>query len=314
MEVEIFLSNAPYSAGRPSKNDRREAAREKARQLREEQKKRERRNKILLGSGIGIGVLAVIAIVAFVIFTSIRPAGPGPANMASDGIKLSSDSAGDIAVQTTAALANDADPVPSAANTDGAVDIRIYLDYLCPYCNQFETTNNEQITQWVAAGSATYEIHPIAILTSNSLGTKYSNRAANAAACVANSSPDSFLELNSLLFTNQPKEQTEGLTNAELVDLATQAGATDPEVAKCINDGTFNAWVTASTARALNGPLPNSDVAGVKGTPTVIVNGSQYTGSVTDADEFAAFVLQQSTVTSPTATPTPSVTETPAAG
>ncbi|MCU1436948.1 MAG: hypothetical protein JWP66_35, partial [Naasia sp.] len=79
------MSNAPYNAGRPSKNDRREAAREKARQLREEQKKRERRNRVLLGGGIGIGVLAIIAIVVFVIFTSIRPAGPGPANMASDG-------------------------------------------------------------------------------------------------------------------------------------------------------------------------------------------------------------------------------------
>ena len=305
------MSNAPYNAGRPSKNDRREAAREKARQLREEQKKRERRNRILLGGGIGIGVLAIIAIVVFVIFTSIRPAGPGPANMASDGIKLGTDGAGSIAVQTTAALASDADPVPSAANTDGAVDIRIYLDYLCPFCNQFETTNNEQITQWVSAGSATYEVHPIAILTSQSLGTKYSNRAANAAACVANYSPDSFLEYNNLLFTNQPAEQTEGLTNQKLIDLAKEAGATASSIAKCINDGAFNAWVTASTTRALDGPLPDSDVAQVKGTPTVIVNGSQYTGSLTDPDEFAAFVLQQSTVGS-TPTPTPTPTETPA--
>ncbi|THG29827.1 DsbA family protein [Naasia lichenicola] len=303
------MSNAPFSEGRPSKNDRREAAREKARLLREEQRKRERRNKVLLGGGIGVGVLAVIAIIAFVIFTSIRPAGPGPANMASDGIKLTSDTAGAITYIPTTALANDADPVASDANLDGAVDIRIYIDYLCPFCNQFETTNNDQISQWVADGSATYEVHPIAILTSQSLGTRYSNRAANAAACVANYSPDDFLAFNNLLFKNQPEEQTEGLTNDEILGLVTEAGATDSSIEKCVNDGTFNSWVTASTARALDGPLLNTDVEKVTGTPTVLVNGVQYTGTLTDADEFAAFVLQQSAVTStPTPTPTPSAT------
>ncbi len=185
---------------------------------------------------------------------------------------------------------------PIRPNLDGAVDIRVYLDYLCPFCAQFEATNNDQISQWVTDGSATYEVHPIAILTSQSLGTRYSNRAANAAACVADQSPDAFLAFNNLLFTNQPDEQTEGLTNDEILDLATQAGATGSSIEKCVTDGTFNAWVTASTARALDGPLLDTDVEKVSGTPTVLVNGVQYTGTLTDADEFAAFVLQQSAV------------------
>ena len=46
---------------RPTKNQRREAAREKARELRVQQKKKDRRNKVLLQSGIAVGIVAVIA-------------------------------------------------------------------------------------------------------------------------------------------------------------------------------------------------------------------------------------------------------------
>src|SRR3954447_17884677 len=67
---------------RPSKNQRRDAAREKARQLREEQKKKDRRKRILLQTGIGVALIAIVAIVVVIITSSVRPAGPGPKNMA----------------------------------------------------------------------------------------------------------------------------------------------------------------------------------------------------------------------------------------
>ncbi len=295
-------------SARPSKNERREAAREKARQLREEQKRRERRNKVLLGSGIGIAALAIIGIVAFIIFTSIRPAGPGPANMASDGVKIGQE----LKAVTTAALPAGSDPVPSDSNPAGVVDIQVYVDYLCPYCGQFETTNSEQIESWVTEGSATVEIHPISILNSQSQGTRYSTRAANAAACVADIAPDSFFAFNSLLFEKQPKEGTPGLDNDTLVSLAKEAGASSGRIESCINSGDFNNWVTDATTRALNGPLPNTDVPKVTGTPTVLVNGKQYQGSLTDPTEFAAFVLEQTAEASATPTPTPTPEPTPA--
>ncbi|MCU1571782.1 MAG: hypothetical protein JWR33_2523 [Naasia sp.] len=296
-------------SSRPSKNERREAARDKARQLREQQKRRERRNRLFLFSGIAIVSLAIIAVVAVIIVNSIRPPGPGPANMASDGIKIGAD----LAAVQTPALAADEDPIPSEANPANVVDIRVYIDYLCPFCAQFEATNAEQIQAWVTQGSATVEIHPISILNASSQGTRYSTRAANAAACVANYSPDTFFAYSAALFANQPAENTSGLPNSQLIDLAKTAGVTSPaKIESCINDGTFNGWVTDATNRALTGPLPDSDVENVKGTPTVIVNGTAYTGSLTDPDEFAAFVLQQSATPSATPTPTPTPLETPA--
>ena len=171
----------------------------------------------------------------------------------------------------------------------------MYVDYLCPICGNFETTNGEQITSWVTAGTATVEIHPISILDRLSSGTEYATRAANAAACVANYDPDDFLEFNAAMFGDQPAENTTGLSDAELTGLVESAGVTSSEVAGCIADQTYSTWVEASTQRALDGPIPNSDIAQVKGTPTVLVNGAQYTGSFTDAAAFEAFVTEQTT-------------------
>jgi protein-disulfide isomerase len=175
---------------------------------------------------------------------------------------------------------------------DDAIRVVTYIDYFCPFCGQFESTNAEQLSEWVESGEVVLEVHPVSILDRASLGTQYSTRAANAAACVADTAPDRFEAFSALLFENQPAENTEGLSDADLVDLADQAGALEGTgVADCIDAGQFTDWVTQATDRALSGPLPESDVEKLAGTPTVIVDGSQYTGSLTDAQEFADFVM-----------------------
>ncbi|TFB77276.1 hypothetical protein E3O06_00520 [Cryobacterium glaciale] len=283
---------------RPPKKDRREEARETARLMRAEQVKRDTRRRLFLRGGIGIGLLAVVAIVSLVIVNNVNaPAAPGPANMASDGILLGSDGT-TVSAATTTALEADADPVATdqTALADTA-NIVMYVDYLCPICGNFEKTNGEQITSWVTAGNATVEIHPISILDRLSSGSKYATRAANAAACVANYEPDTFLAFNTAMFADQPAENTTGLTNDELASVAESAGVTSTEVASCITDQTYSDWVEASTQRALAGPIPNSDIDTVEGTPTVLVNGVKYAGSNSDATAFEAFVTEQMTAT-----------------
>jgi protein-disulfide isomerase len=145
-----------------------------------------------------------------------------------------------------------------------------------------------------------------------SLGTKYSTRAANAAACVANYSPDSFFDFNSLLFADQPKENTEGLTDDKLVATAKQAKVTSlGSITSCIKDQSFKAWVTAATSRATTGPIAHSDVTKVSGTPTVIINGVKYDGAVDDASAFSAAIVKAAGDTfreDATASPSPSPT------
>lgn len=293
---------------RPSKNKRRDAARTKAAQLRVEQKKRDRRNRVFLRGGIAVALVAVVAIIALVIVNNLPKTGPGPRNMASDGLLIGEG----LTAVTTPALQPKAEPVPSTPDASGTVaDIRVYVDYLCPFCGTFEKTNSAQIAKWVESGAATVEIHPISILTSKSAGTQYSLRAANAAACVANYSPDDFLAVSTALFEDQPVEGTAGLSDDELKGLVKSAGVTESLTAidTCIDEITFKSWVQDATNRALDGPIPNStSLKAITGTPTVLVSGKQYVGALDDSKEFAAFVLQAASEAYSTATPTPSAT------
>ncbi|HEV7950178.1 MAG TPA: thioredoxin domain-containing protein [Glaciihabitans sp.] len=273
---------------RLTKSQRREHARELARLARAEQVKRERRRRWITQGAITLGAVLLVGIITLVIATGARTSSTGPLNMLSDGITITGDGTTTSAV-TTAALDADADPVATVP-ADGVANIVVYLDYLCPYCGQFETTNAEQITELVTAGVATLEVHPISILDAQSVGSRYSTRAANAAACVANYDPNNFLAVNTALFANQPAEGTSGLTNDELVSLLQTSGVSSDEVAQCISDETFSNWVADATDRALEGPLPNADVEQVSGTPTVLVNGVSYSGALDDADAFTDFI------------------------
>lgn len=297
--------------GSESRAGKRAIARQKARELRIEQRKKEVRNRRLLQGGIIGGALLIVAIVAVTIWSQIPTARTGPVNMLSDGIKIGE---GFIA-ETTPGLKPGDEPVPSEVVPGSEViDIRIYLDYQCPGCRAFEETNHAQLSTWVEQGAATVEFHPVALFDRYSLGTKYSSRSANAAACVANYSPDAFYDFNSLMFANQPKEGTEGLTNEQILVLAKRANViSTPLIERCVNDQDYKTWVNAATARALAGPIPNSTVDRVASTPTVIVNGIAYDGPLGDADAFATFVstsagnafTEKSTLETPTPTPTP---------
>ncbi|WP_396290614.1 DsbA family protein [Curtobacterium sp. KT1] len=273
-----------------SKKVRRDAARERAREARVKEQARRRRNRTLGISGIIVGSLAVVAVVVLVIANSVQPAGPGPRNMASDGILFTGQSGKIVPVETKATPDGG---TPTATKQDDSVaNITVYSDYMCPYCNQFETAQMDQIQQWVEDGSATLELHPFNLLDRVSLGSKYSTRSAAAAACVANDDPDAFLAYNTSLYENQPSESTKGLTNDELASLAKEAGATSSKVASCITGQHFAGWVADATNRVMNDPIPNSSLDKVTSTPTIIVNGKQFTGSLTDTDAFASFVEQ----------------------
>lgn len=303
-----------------SKNQRRAAAREKAQLARKKQKRRQKTGRLLIQGGLALVLVAVVVAVVLVITNSIRPAGPGPANMASDGIRIGQG----FVAETTPALAADDEPVASETTAaSDTVDIVVYLDYLCPICGQFEAANNDYIAGLVDSGAATVEYHPVAILTNSSVGTRYSNRAANAAACVANYSPDSYFDFNTAMFEQQPEEGTRGLDDAALAGIATGIdGVTDPaRITTCIDDEEFASWVTAATQRAVDGPIPNSTVDALPGTPLVLVNGQRYEASQPFTnEEFRNFVVTaagnsyaDNSTASPTPTPSDDASGTPSA-
>lgn len=292
---------------RRTKNERRTQAREAAKQQQQRRRRDARLRKGLTIGGILVGAVAIVAIVTLVIVNAIRPPGPGPANMASDGIVIGQ---GYVA-ETTPALAADDAPV-ATAERDDVVQIVIYQDYLCPFCGLFETTNGDTIDQLISDGVATVEYHPVSFLDRLSLGEEYSTRSANAAACVAETTPDAFYAWNTLMYENQPGENTEGLPDDEIIGLAEQAGVdTNAAFTECIESMQFESWVERATQDAQLEPGPSGeDGVQITATPTVFVNGEQYRGQPGDGASFTAFVQSAlGQVSGETATESPAPSE-----
>jgi protein-disulfide isomerase len=147
------------------------------------------------------------------------------------------------------------------------VTLDLYEDFQCPNCKAFEAETGSTIAQLVAAGTVQAHYHGMAFLDT-SANDKYSTRALNAAAVVFGAGgPTAFQAFHDLLFSNQPAEGGSGLTDDQLVQYATQAGATGTSVKQAITSLKYGDWVKTATDQA------SKD--GVTGTPTVFVNGTK---------------------------------------
>jgi protein-disulfide isomerase len=303
----------------PAQRDRREAVREKAQAV---QARHARLGRIRLAVLLTGAIIVVAAVVGGVVFavtsaTSTPQAAPageshgGFAITSVAGVALGSATIPDAAPTTQSDDAAAATPTPTPSNASTA-DIRVYVDYLAPGAKEFELANASQLSGWVTEGAATLSYYPVAMLTAKSNGTKYSLRAAGAAACVASHSPDKVFAFNHALLDAQPDANSDGLSDADLATLAQTAGVTDPKgVRACIEDGEYMAWAKSATDSAVAG-IPGTDGLTLTGTPMILVNGEQYQGALDDPKEFAQFVLTTASDAYYQApTPTPTVSPTP---
>ncbi len=188
---------------------------------------------------------------------------------------------------TAGVVAADGLVTPKTATDSGAiligkpeakVTVTVYLDFMCPYCGQFERANGDALAAAIDNGTAKLEVHPMAFLDDMSSGTKYSTRAANAFAAVANQDARTGLAFSQLLFAQQPAENTAGLTDSTIADLASQSGAPVDVVASFAKQ-TYQPWVAKITQQAFD--------SGVTGTPTVKINGKTFTGDLYTAGPLA---------------------------
>jgi len=169
------------------------------------------------------------------------------------------------------ATANAGGAKPTASNiVDGAIvfgdkgtdTVATYVDFLCPYCNQFEQTEGSTIKQLVDDGKVKLELHPVSILDNNSNPAGYSSRAASAMYSVAIHDPANAYAFMQAMYQNQPKEQSAGLTDDQIVTIAKNAGVNmTAELQKEITSNKYQKY-------ALTQSLPQ----GATGTPTVMVN------------------------------------------
>ncbi|TQJ58303.1 protein-disulfide isomerase [Arthrobacter sp. SLBN-83] len=272
---------SPANEVRKSKAERTAEAREKARLIREAQAKKDKRNKLLIGWGIVAAVVVILVVVGLVVAGNIQrnapiaDKGPTPANAnAHGGVTLLANNqvAKTEPATVDAASLGDAPKTPPAevvapgaeAEAGKPVKVVLYVDFICPVCKNFETQYNDQLTSLRNDGKITVEYRPLGFLDSRST-TNYSSRAANAAACVANTAPEKYADYFNALYAQQPAEGSAGLSDNDLKKMASDMGV---DINSCVDDKTYRPFVKFTTKEA--------SAIGVTGTPTVFVDGKQW--------------------------------------
>jgi protein-disulfide isomerase len=146
---------------------------------------------------------------------------------------------------------------------DGPVRIDAFIDFLCPFCRQFEVSAGPALADLIREKLISLVYHPMNFLDQAST-TKYSTRAAAASGCAADQGR--FLDYANALFLSQPPEGGSGLTDSELASIGRDIGLPDGAFASCVTEAPYQGWPTYVTARAT--------ALGVEATPTVLVAGT----------------------------------------
>lgn len=281
-----------------TKNQRRQEAREKARIARIAEKKRAKRNRLILQGIIAVVVIAAVAI-GTLLFMNFKPnnvssdiTGPAPKNMISGGAVFGKD----LKVVTTEALKEGSERKPTKLDpSKRPVHVQVFVDFMCPACRGFEKHYGPMLEQFTGAGDIQLEVYPVNFLDIKSNGTKYSSRAGSAFACVVDQQPDKAYAMMKQLFVKQPAENTPGLNNSTLFEIAKEAGAEPTDSLKtCIHDSAYAAFVNGNNHEAFDNEVRSlaegerlidlntgkliEGKQRLNSTPTVLVNGKQWLG------------------------------------
>ncbi|EEH66493.1 Tat pathway signal sequence domain protein [Actinomyces urogenitalis DSM 15434] len=248
---------------RPTKAERRSAARAQAQALREEQERKERRAKITRRSLLGVGALAVVGVGAGLAYSAREDGSQGSAAVATG--KANKDGVPSV-VLSDGSWSYGKGMVAGTVN-DGAKVLDVFFDYSCHFCVAFETLHADEITDLVNAGTVTLVLHPCKIL-----GMDWTDMVMNAQGLVLDEDPEHALEFHntaSALFTKIYNAQDTSMMTADnLVAAATEAGVSQEvstKFADAIKANTYGAWTELGTQTFQD--------KGFTGTPTILLDG-----------------------------------------
>lgn len=249
----------------PTSKDRRDEAKAAASALRAKQAQAAARQRTIAIAALVIGLVVVGVLVAVILNSGRTTTTP-------QSTPESVSSRGGVVFDASGRLdpgADDGDTVwpQTLAATGGPVVVSVYFDFMCPWCGVFEQSQGELLDELIASGDIVLDSHPVAILDRYSNDTAFSSRSAAAAFAVAEGSPEHYTAFLAAMMAEdtQPEENTDGLTNAEIVAIASGLGVPQ-EVLDQIEAGTFVDYTATAT------DLASQDL-GSLATPTVLING-----------------------------------------
>jgi protein-disulfide isomerase len=155
--------------------------------------------------------------------------------------------------------------LPARGNTKAKVKIIEFADLRCPFCEQFFTNVLPQIQKdYIDTGKVTMYFRHFAFLGPASIV------AANAAECA--NEQGKFWEFYNYMYANQPDESdTTMYTTDNLTTVAGQLGMDTSQFNTCLSSNKYSSNVTKD--------YTDGQAAGVSGTPTFYVNGTQLVGA-----------------------------------
>ena len=248
------------TGSKPTKDERREAAREKARLLREQEAKRAKRNRMLI-------IAAVVLVLALVVFAIVQitrqnnVAAASTANVGEDyGISISTDGAA-----TTAA-------------EGGASEVAFYVDSTCPHCVELDNAALDPVKAHIAAGDVQFKYYPVAI---DPIGPQYHDQSqwgTTSEFYIASQAPEYFHAYHEALMNDQTgwfaqisKSAQAGIAapgTDVLGEIARSAGVPEDVASALVDDVKTPTWM--KVAEAATNAFRDG---GFTGTPTVTLNG-----------------------------------------
>ncbi|MFD3913183.1 DsbA family protein [Streptomyces sp. NPDC058603] len=241
------------------------AARERLREERERQAKKDRIRRQFVVLGSAVVVLAIAGGVGFAVVQANKPS----------HWEAMKDEKSVVAPKNTEGTDGTTVVIGKA---DAKNTLELYEDSRCPVCATFEQTVGETVQNGVDSG--TFKIKYVgATFIDNSDNGTGSKNALSALGAALNVSPEAFLQYKTALYSAKfhPEETTDKFAkDSYLIEVADSVSGLKGNKAfqKDVTDGTYDAWAMKMSAAF--------DKSGVKGTPTLKLDGKQLTAEGTE--------------------------------
>lgn len=157
---------------------------------------------------------------------------------------------------------------------DAPHTVVVYEDFLCPFCDEFETASRDELARLAADGKVQVEYRPFDFLAR--LGDYSARSTAVFAVVLDTAGPDVAKGFHDRLFAQQPEEKGPFPSDDDLVAMAVASGADKAKVEAGLADRSGERWTDAATQAAAS--------AGVQATPTVLLDGEVFSDGRTAPD------------------------------
>ncbi|KKR56800.1 MAG: Thiol:disulfide interchange protein DsbA [Candidatus Curtissbacteria bacterium GW2011_GWC2_41_21] len=168
--------------------------------------------------------------------------------------------------------------LPIKGNSSAKVTVVEFADFRCPFCERFfKGASHSIMKDYVDTGKVKYAYRHYAFLGEQSVWAAEASECAN--------EQGKFWEYHDWLYNNQaPESNKEYYSKDNLVKDASNVGVNTNQFASCLNPDKY--------AKQVEGDLSEGQLAGVKGTPTIFINGTPIVGSQPYAT-FKALIEQE---------------------